>query len=55
VRPGNVRDLINLMRRYNVEGSLPPLEERCHWKGRLDEVLARHGGNVTATARELGR
>ncbi len=56
--PGNVRELEHLVEHFVTWGRLPAnLAEgslRSGWRRRVDQVLARHRGNKTAAARELG-
>jgi DNA-binding NtrC family response regulator len=56
--PGNVRALEHVIEYFVTWGRLPAgLEQdglRSSWRRRVDAVLAHHGGNKTAAARELG-
>jgi DNA-binding NtrC family response regulator len=56
--PGNVRQLQHVLEYYVTFGRLPHAilhaPRAPDWKDRLDEALARHGGNKAATSRELG-
>jgi DNA-binding NtrC family response regulator len=56
--PGNVRELEHAIEHFVTWGRLPPNLARdglrSVWRRRVDQVLARHDGNKTAAARELG-
>ncbi|MBI4501449.1 MAG: sigma-54-dependent Fis family transcriptional regulator [Gemmatimonadetes bacterium] len=55
--PGNVRELEKVLQHFVIFEELPlPLgaaSPEADWRERLDQVLAKNGGNRAATAREL--
>lgn len=56
--PGNVRELHNALKHLIIFGRLPdhikPDTARADWRDRLANTIARHEGNKSAVARELG-
>jgi len=55
--PGNVRELENALLHFIAVGELPTsvtMRAGRGWRAQLDESLARHAGNKSAVARDLG-